>query len=74
MVLRAPWRGTGRVGTVGRPEESPVIATAPVRPDDLASLARSRVFRIVFLASPAELGEIYDLMAQFTGEFLRAHS
>ena len=31
-------------------------------------------FRIVFLASPGELSEIYDLMAQFTGEFLRAHS
>jgi alanine-synthesizing transaminase len=27
-------------------------------------------FRIVFLASPAELGDIYDLVAQFTGEFL----
>ena len=31
-------------------------------------------FRIVFLASPAELSEIYDLMAQFTGEFLHAQS
>ena len=31
-------------------------------------------FRIVFLASPAELSEIYDLIAQFTGEFLHAHS
>jgi alanine-synthesizing transaminase len=27
-------------------------------------------FRIVFLASPAELGDIYDLVAQFTAEFL----
>ena len=27
-------------------------------------------FRIVFLASPAELGDIYELMAQFTAEFL----
>src|SRR5215203_7586 len=27
-------------------------------------------FRIVFLASPAELAEIYALIAQFTGEFL----
>src|SRR6185503_16827322 len=31
-------------------------------------------FRIVFLASPAELSEIYDLIAQFTGEFLHAHT
>ena len=31
-------------------------------------------FRIVFLASPKELEAIYDLVAQFTGEFLRAHS
>jgi alanine-synthesizing transaminase len=29
-------------------------------------------FRIVFLASPAELDEIYDLVAQFTAEFLGA--
>jgi alanine-synthesizing transaminase len=28
--------------------------------------------RIVFLAPPAELGEIYDLMAKFTADFLRA--
>jgi alanine-synthesizing transaminase len=28
------------------------------------------VFRIVFLASPAELADIYDLVAQFTAEFL----
>jgi alanine-synthesizing transaminase len=27
-------------------------------------------FRVVFLASPAELGQIYDTMAQFTGEYL----
>ena len=27
-------------------------------------------FRVVFLASPAELGDIYDLIADFTGEFL----
>jgi len=27
-------------------------------------------FRVVFLASPAELSEIYDLVAGFTGEFL----
>jgi alanine-synthesizing transaminase len=27
-------------------------------------------FRIVFLASPAELDEIYGLIADFTGEFL----
>jgi alanine-synthesizing transaminase len=27
-------------------------------------------FRIVFLASPAELADIYDLVAQFTAEFL----
>ncbi len=27
-------------------------------------------FRVVFLASPAELADIYDLMARFTGEFL----
>jgi alanine-synthesizing transaminase len=27
-------------------------------------------FRVVFLASPAELSEIYDLIAGFTGEFL----
>ena len=26
-------------------------------------------FRIVFLASPAELGTIYDEVAEFTGEF-----
>jgi alanine-synthesizing transaminase len=31
-------------------------------------------FRIVFLASPAELSDIYDLVAQFTAEFLRARS
>ena len=31
-------------------------------------------FRIVFLASPAELGDIYDLVAQFTAEFLGAHA
>jgi alanine-synthesizing transaminase len=31
-------------------------------------------FRIVFLASPQELDAIYDLVAQFTGEFLHAHS
>jgi alanine-synthesizing transaminase len=29
-------------------------------------------FRIVFLASPGELDEIYDLVAQFTAEFLGA--
>jgi aspartate/methionine/tyrosine aminotransferase len=28
-------------------------------------------FRIVFLASPAELQEIYGLMADFTTEYLR---
>jgi alanine-synthesizing transaminase len=28
-------------------------------------------FRIVFLASPAELSTIYDLMAEYTAEFLR---
>ena len=28
-------------------------------------------FRIVFLASPAELGEIYDDIASFTREYLR---
>jgi alanine-synthesizing transaminase len=27
-------------------------------------------FRVVFLASPAELGEIYDIMAGFTKEYL----
>ena len=27
-------------------------------------------FRVVFLASPAELHRIYDLVAEFTGEFL----
>jgi aspartate/methionine/tyrosine aminotransferase len=27
-------------------------------------------FRVVFLADPAELAEIYDLVAGFTGEFL----
>ena len=27
-------------------------------------------FRVVFLASPAELGEIYDIMAAFTQEYL----
>jgi aspartate/methionine/tyrosine aminotransferase len=27
--------------------------------------------RIVFLASPQELGEIYTLMADFTAEYLR---
>jgi aspartate/methionine/tyrosine aminotransferase len=27
-------------------------------------------FRVVFLASPAELGQIYDTMAQFTREYL----
>jgi alanine-synthesizing transaminase len=27
-------------------------------------------FRIVFLASPGELGSIYDDIARFTGEFL----
>ncbi len=29
-------------------------------------------FRIVFLASPAELSEIYDLIADFTGRFLES--
>lgn len=28
------------------------------------------LFRVVFLASPTELGEIYDLIAGFTGDFL----
>jgi aspartate/methionine/tyrosine aminotransferase len=27
-------------------------------------------FRVVFLASPQELAEIYDLVAGFTGDFL----
>ena len=27
-------------------------------------------FRVVFLAAPAELHRIYDLVAEFTGEFL----
>jgi alanine-synthesizing transaminase len=27
-------------------------------------------FRVVFLASPAELSEIYDLMTEFTSDFL----
>jgi alanine-synthesizing transaminase len=27
-------------------------------------------FRVVFLADPAELSEIYDLVAAFTGDFL----
>jgi aspartate/methionine/tyrosine aminotransferase len=27
-------------------------------------------FRVVFLASPAELAEIYDTMAEFTAKFL----
>jgi alanine-synthesizing transaminase len=31
-------------------------------------------FRIVFLASPAELADIYDLVAQFTAEFLHGRS
>ena len=31
-------------------------------------------FRIVFLASPAELSEIYDLMADFTRQFLQTRS
>jgi alanine-synthesizing transaminase len=30
------------------------------------------LFRVVFLASPAELSEIYDLIADFTGDFLAA--
>jgi alanine-synthesizing transaminase len=30
------------------------------------------LFRVVFLASPAELSDIYDLIAAFTGEFLAA--
>jgi len=30
------------------------------------------LFRIVYLASPAELGAIYDDLAAFTGEFLSA--
>jgi alanine-synthesizing transaminase len=29
-------------------------------------------FRVVFLASPSELSEIYDLIAGFTGDFLAA--
>jgi aspartate/methionine/tyrosine aminotransferase len=33
--------------------------------------AADGTFRIVFLASPAELSVIYDDMAAFTGEFLR---
>jgi alanine-synthesizing transaminase len=31
-------------------------------------------FRVVFLASPAELGDIYGLIADFTGEFLSART
>jgi alanine-synthesizing transaminase len=31
-------------------------------------------FRVVFLASPAELADIYDLIADFTGEFLSARA
>jgi alanine-synthesizing transaminase len=30
-------------------------------------------FRVVFLASPEELGEIYDLVAAFTADFLSRH-
>ena len=33
--------------------------------------AEDGYFRIVFLASPAELQEIYGLMADFTKEYLR---
>ena len=33
--------------------------------------AEDGFFRIVFLASPDELDEIYDLMADFTAQFLR---
>ena len=32
--------------------------------------AEDGYFRVVFLASPAELGEIYDIMAAFTKEYL----
>jgi alanine-synthesizing transaminase len=31
-------------------------------------------FRVVFLASPAELSDIYGLIADFTGEFLSART
>jgi alanine-synthesizing transaminase len=31
-------------------------------------------FRVVFLASPGELGEIYDLIAEFTRDFLAGRS
>jgi alanine-synthesizing transaminase len=31
-------------------------------------------FRVVFLASPSELAEIYDLVERFTGEFLAVRS
>jgi aspartate/methionine/tyrosine aminotransferase len=31
-------------------------------------------FRIVFLADPRELAEIYDLIADFTGDFLSRES
>ena len=34
--------------------------------------AEDGFFRVVFLASPAELADIYDLIADFTGEFLSA--
>ena len=30
-------------------------------------------FRVVFLASPSELAEIYDLIADFTQQFLARH-
>ena len=32
--------------------------------------AEDGFFRVVFLASPAELAEIYDLVGDFTGDFL----
>lgn len=35
---------------------------------------RDGFFRVVFLASPAELNQIYDDIAEFTGEFLRGAS
>ena len=36
------------------------------------AVAEDGFFRVVFLASLAELGDIYDSVAEYTGEFLRA--
>jgi aspartate/methionine/tyrosine aminotransferase len=34
---------------------------------------RDGFFRVVFLANPAELSDIFDLVAGFTSDFLAGH-